>query len=245
MVGSIVSGHSSLDLLDFDDFGDGAFEFFEDPFPPFPFPFDDGCLVLLPFPPFPLEEGALLLDEPFPLPPLPFDGLEEPFPDPLPLFDIDFEDGVGPAVVVTAVVAANGFCGGRPFSRSSSTCTTGSEKEAATRRFISAWLGICRDDGANTPLISYSIVKVGVTVEPISSLTNSVNTLTPLSSKNRMKNSSRYCCVTPAASPMSCSVGVVLPSMVYVTLNGVAWTTTVATGGLDPPAGPLTGRSDG
>ena len=115
VVGSNVSGHSSFDLLDFDDFDDGDFEYFEDPLPPFPFPVEDDGPDLLPFPPFPLE-GALLFDEPFPLPPLPLDGrfvLEEPFPDPLPLFeefrDVDFEDVVGPAVVVTSVVAANGF----------------------------------------------------------------------------------------------------------------------------------------
>lgn len=88
MVRSNVSRHSSLDLLDFGDLDGGAFEYFEDPFPPFPFPFDDGCL-----------EGAFVFDEPFPLPPLPLDGrfvLEEPFPDPLPLFDelgdMDFDD---------------------------------------------------------------------------------------------------------------------------------------------------------
>lgn len=51
--------------------------------------------------------------------------------------------------------------------------------------------------------------------------------------------------MTPAASPVSCSVGVVLSSMVYVTLNGLDCTMTAATGGIDPPPGPLTGRSDG
>jgi hypothetical protein len=107
-VGSNVSGHSSLDLLDFDDLDDGALEYFEDPFPPFPFPVDDGGLDLLPFPPFPLEGALEYFEDPFPplpfpvddggldllpFPPFPPEGASEYFEDPFPPLPFPVDDG--------------------------------------------------------------------------------------------------------------------------------------------------------
>jgi hypothetical protein len=69
----------------------------------------------------------------------------------------------------------------------------------------------------------------GVDADELLSLSKSTRLLTPLRSKNSLKNAPMYCSVIADALPKSSSVGVPLSARENVTLNGLATTTFVVT----------------